>query len=96
MRPSGSGPAVTERLKHWFKITIVGKGENMKKIINIQGGDPGYEETAKFISETAFSIIIDNNKLHKNKGILTPIECNGELLSKRLLDAGIKIDFNIN
>ena len=58
----------------------------------IKGGDPGYGETSKFISEMALCILTQDNQLLKNKGILTPVECSGDLLVNRLENAGIRID----
>ena len=40
----------------------------------------------------ALTIIIDNKNLLNNRGILTPVECAGDILSKRLVGAGISIE----
>ena len=58
----------------------------------IKGGDPGYGETSKFISEMALCILFENEQLKQKKGILTPVECAGSLITNRLKNAGISID----
>ena len=40
----------------------------------------------------ALCILTQDNQLLKNKGILTPVECSGDLLINRLENAGISID----
>ena len=86
----GSGPNKNQRLNNWFKAVFIGKGENETVKTIISGGDPGYGETSKFISEIALCIINEFDKLNKKKGILTPIECTGDLLIDRLKNAGLK------
>ena len=90
--PPGTGPNSEKRKGHWFEVTIIAKEKNKEVVTKIKGGDPGYEETSKFISEMALAIIIDNRNLLNNRGILTPVECAGDILSKRLVDAGISIE----
>ena len=70
----------------------MGEGENEKVFSRISGGDPGYEETSKFISEIALCILNDYDLLNKKSGILTPVECSGGLLINRLKKAGIKFE----
>ena len=50
-----------------------------------------YGETAKFISEMALCVVLQHDLLIKHSGILTPIECTGDLMHKRLLDANINV-----
>ncbi len=92
LRPSGSGPSRKEREGNWFVVKIVAKGKNSSVMTTIKGGDPGYGETSKFISEMALCILTQDNQLLKNKGILTPVQCTGDLLIDRLKNAGISID----
>ena len=73
-------------------MTVVGSDMEKEVVTTIKGGDPGYEETSKFISEMALCILTDTDKLKKQKGILTPIECAGSLITNRLSRAGITID----
>ena len=94
--PSGSGPTAHIRGKNWFTTIIVAESKNKKIRTTISGGDPGYGETSKFISETALSIILDSDRLVRHKGILTPIECMGDLLINRLKESGISITTELN
>jgi len=41
----------------------------------------------------ALCILFQKKELVKNKGILTPVECTGELLINRLEKAGIKFEY---
>ena len=91
LRPSGSGPSKEQRKNNWFKATIIAKGEKDSITTIIKGKDPGYGETSKFISEIALCIILDYDKLPSKSGFLTPVQCTGDLLVKRLIDAGISI-----
>ena len=92
--PSGTGPSKEKREKNWFDITVIGKQGNMEAITTIKGGDPGYGETSKFISEMALCILTNYEELNRKKGILTPIECAGSLITNRLIDNNISINSN--
>ena len=81
-----------ERMKNWFVAKIIAKGSQSSISTTIKGGDPGYGETSKFISEMALCILTQQEQLLKDKGILTPVECTGDLLIYRLKNAGITID----
>ena len=93
--PSGTGPSKEERKKHWFQVTIIGKTESKEVHTTISGGDPGYDETAKFISEMGLCILTQTNDLLQKNGILTPVECTGDLMIDRLKNAGIIINRKI-
>jgi len=92
LRPSGSGPSKERRAKNWFIAKVIAKGESSSAMTIIRGGDPGYGDTSKFISEMALCILTQSDQLLKTKGILTPVECTGDLLVDRLRSAGISID----
>ena len=51
--PSGAGPSLDERSKHWFELKIFGQTKTQTIVTTVSGGDPGYGETSKFISEMA-------------------------------------------
>ena len=92
LRPSGSGPSKDRRSKNWFVAKVIAKGKNSSAMTIIKGGDPGYGDTSKFISEMALCISTQSDQLLETKGILTPVECTGDLLISRLKSAGISID----
>ena len=87
--PSGTGPSKELRDKHWFNFKIISLSQSHKYVTTVKGGDPGYGETSKFISEMALSIIHDFNELHTVKGVISPAECGGNILLKRLIRSGI-------
>ena len=70
------------------------KGDGKKVTTVIKGKDPGYGETCKFISEMALCITLEKDILQKCSGFLTPVECTGDLLVKRLRKAGISISYS--
>ena len=43
------------------------------------------------INKSRHHIILDYDKLPSKSGFLTPVQCTGDLLVKRLIDAGISI-----
>ena len=92
LRPAGSGPSKNQIKKSWFKAIFVGQGNNEKVKVQLSGGDPGYGDTAKFITELALCITNQYELLNKKKGIVTPVECTGELMIDRLKNAGIKFE----
>ena len=94
--PSGSGPNKLKRETHWFNIKLFAKSENKSIITTIKGGDPGYGETAKFISEMGLCIINDYDNLNLKKGVITPAMCGGDLMIKRLQKSGIIFKHEIN
>jgi len=93
--PSGSGPSLSEQSKHWFELRIIARTNSQVATTTVSGGDPGYGETSKFISEMALCIILNYDSLDTNKGVITPAQCAGDLMVQRLIDAQIKFETNI-
>ena len=94
--PSGTGPSKEARAKHWFEYILVGKTEKQKIITTVSGGDPGYGETSKFVTEMGLALILDKDQLSHKKGVLTPAACAGDVILKRLQAAGIKFTHKIS
>ena len=90
--PSGHGPNAEKRKKHFFELKIFAKTKNENIITTVSGGDPGYGETAKFISEMALTIILNPDKLNCDRGVITPAQCAGDIMIERLIESGIKIN----
>ena len=88
--PSGTGPSEEARAKHWFEYTLIGKTEKQKIITTVKGGDPGYGETSKFVTEMGLALILNKDQLNHNKGVLTPAACAGDVILKRLQKSGIE------
>lgn len=91
LRDPGEGPDEDARAKAWFKVRFIGKGGGRRVITEVSGGDPGYGETSKMLSESALCLARD--RLPKKAGSLTPASAMGNKLIDRLQKAGI--DFRI-
>ena len=84
---AGDGPSEERRAKSWFKARFIGSGGGKRVTTEVAGGDPGYEETAKMLSECALSLALD--ELPKTSGQVTTAAAMGPALRNRLVDAGI-------
>jgi hypothetical protein len=84
VRPSGEGPSAEERSRSWFEVTFHGTTSSQRIVTRVSGGDPGYDETAKMVSESALCLALDRDKLPPRSGVLTPAEAMGETLIERL------------
>lgn len=89
-RKSGEGPSAEERAKGYFKITFLGEGGGQKVRCSISGGDPGYSETAKMLSESALTVLHQYDNLKVKGGVVTPAGALGQYLIDRLSAAGIR------
>ncbi len=91
-RPSGEGPSEEKRSKSWFKLVFEAESSTKKAITQVSGGDPGYTETSKMLSESAITLLYNLDKLRLGGGVLTPAAALGDFLLKRLQSAGIKFE----
>jgi short subunit dehydrogenase-like uncharacterized protein len=87
LRKPGDGPSEEKRAKSWFKVRFVGEGGGKRVVTEVAGGDPGYDETAKMLAESALSLALDD--LPKTSGQITPAVAMGDALLARLIDANI-------
>jgi saccharopine dehydrogenase (NAD+, L-glutamate forming) len=87
--PSGQGPSEAERAKSWFKLRFRAKRGDFTCQTQVRGGDPGYDETAKMLSESALCLAVDRARLPAQRGVLTPACAFGDVLLKRLSRAGL-------
>lgn len=83
----GEGPGVEQRARNWFKVTFLGKGGGVRVVTEVAGGDPGYDETAKMLGESALCLATDD--LPEVSGQLTTAVAMGDALIGRLVRAGI-------
>jgi short subunit dehydrogenase-like uncharacterized protein len=90
VRQSGEGPSESQRAASWFHVTFVGEGGGKRVITRVSGGDPGYDETAKMVSQAAMCLAQDGPKLPDRAGVLTPATAMGQPLLDRLEAAGIR------
>jgi short subunit dehydrogenase-like uncharacterized protein len=92
LRPPGRGPTERTRAKSWFRFDFIGRAGEREVRAHISGGDPGYEETAKMMSEAAIMLVETRAEVGLRGGILTPAAVFGLGLVDRLRAAGIEIE----
>lgn len=83
----GNGPSERRRARSWFTVTFVGEGGGERVATRVSGGDPGYDETAKMLAESALCLAFDD--LPATAGQVTTVTAMGPRLIDRLRDAGI-------
>lgn len=84
---SGQGPSAQQRAKSWFQVRFVGTGGGRTVLTEVAGGDPGYDETAKMLAESALCLAFDD--LPRTAGQVTTVTAMGDALLDRLVRAGI-------
>ena len=87
----GEGPSDRKMKDGFFKMKIIGKIDRVAKnsVTIIGKTDPGYSATAKMLTESAISILLNEDKIPKAYGVLTPASGIGLILIDRLQDRGI-------
>ena len=92
----GKGPSKDKMKDGFFKLNLIGSINRIQKSsVTISGdSDPGYSATAKMLTESAISILLNKNKIPKKYGVLTPASGIGLILIERLKGKGLtfKID----
>ncbi|MFE7549054.1 saccharopine dehydrogenase family protein [Streptomyces gardneri] len=83
----GQGPSEERRARSWFSVRFVGEGGGRRVFTEVSGGDPGYDETAKMLAESALCLAFD--ALPKTAGQVTTAVAMGDALIERLRAAGI-------
>ncbi|MBO4210237.1 saccharopine dehydrogenase family protein [Micromonospora echinofusca] len=84
---SGQGPSAAQRAASWFRVRFVGTAAGRRVVTEVSGGDPGYDETAKMLAESAICLALDD--LPVTSGQVTPAVAMGGALVDRLSRAGI-------
>ncbi|MFB7828337.1 saccharopine dehydrogenase family protein [Streptomyces hydrogenans] len=85
---AGSGPSAERRSRSWFTVRFVGEGGGRRVFTEVSGGDPGYDETAKMLAESALCLALD--PLPKTAGQVTTAVAMGGALITRLRAAGLR------
>jgi short subunit dehydrogenase-like uncharacterized protein len=95
----GEGPAAEKRAASSFVALCVAQAaDGARGVCRISGGDPGYDETAKMVSEAALTIIsTDRGALPAAErggggGVMTPAAALGEVYTARLERAGMRFE----
>ena len=86
----GDGPDESRRAKSWFTVDFVGEGDGRTVHTRVSGGDPGYDETAKMLAESALCLAFDDNPT--TAGSVTTAQAMGDNLMARLVAAGITFE----
>jgi len=86
----GDGPDPARRAKSWFTVDFVGEGDGRTVHTRVSGGDPGYDETAKMLAESALCLAFDDNPA--TAGCVTTAQAMGDNLTARLVAAGIRFE----
>jgi saccharopine dehydrogenase (NAD+, L-glutamate forming) len=86
----GDGPDPARRARSWFTVDFVGEGGGQTVRTRVSGGDPGYDETAKMLAESALCLAYDDNP--PTSGQVTTAQAMGDALTARLIAAGLKFE----
>lgn len=87
---AGQGPDEKRRARSWFTVDLVGEGDERTVHTRVSGGDPGYDETAKMLAESALCLALDENP--PTSGQVTTAVAMGANLLARLQAAGIRFE----
>lgn len=89
LKRSGEGPEADIRNSNTFCQSFLGKSKNKLVKTEVHGGDPGYGDTSKILSEAAICIL--NDSIPERFGVLTPAFAMGDFLLTRLSkNAGLR------
>jgi saccharopine dehydrogenase (NAD+, L-glutamate forming) len=88
--PQGGGPDPARRARSWFTVDFVAEGGGQCVHTRVSGGDPGYDETAKMLAESALCLAFDDNP--PSAGQVTTAQAMGDALTGRLRAAGLKFE----
>ena len=99
----GQGPSAEMRAKSWFRLFLVGHSDSGRAVLaEVSGGDPGYTETSKMVSEAALLLALRRDELPSlqrgagatgpggDGGVLTPAFALGLPLLRALHEGGIR------
>ena len=90
LKDVGDGPDEAKRASSWFKLRLIGEGGGKIVTTQVSGGDPGYTETSKMLSEAGMCLAFDD--LPKVSGQTTTAVAMGGALIVRLQKAGITFE----
>ncbi len=94
VKDPGEGPSAEERASAWFEVTFFGEAGGKQVRAKVAGRDPGYDETAKMLSECALCLAFDRERLNR-WGVVTPAEAMAEPLIERLRDRGMTLEVSM-
>lgn len=89
----GEGPSVEAMDGGFFRCSLIGRdaaGGSLRATVTDQG-DPGNRATTKFVCEAALALALDEARLPRRGGVLTPASAFGDVLIERLRAAGMTL-----
>ena len=86
----GDGPDEERRARSWFRVDFIGEAGDQQVHTRVSGGDPGYDETAKMLAESALCLALDDNP--EVAGQVTTAQAMGDRLLDRLRAAGMSFE----
>ncbi|MGZ5404090.1 MAG: saccharopine dehydrogenase family protein [Nocardioides sp.] len=86
----GDGPDEARRARSWFRVDFIGEAGGQQVHTRVSGGDPGYDETAKMLAESAMCLALDDNPAVA--GQVTTAQAMGDRLLERLQNAGMTFE----
>ena len=89
---SGEGPDETTRERSRFAVVLLGEADGERTRVEVSGGDPGYTETSRMLSEALRSLVEDTEALPDTAGVLTPATAFGPVLRERLQARGMRFE----
>ena len=93
----GQGPTEKTMNEGWFRCELLGiadDGQTVRGVVKDQG-DPGNRATVKFLCEAALCLAMNTDELPGGAtrgGLLTPATALGDVLAKRLRQAGMVLE----
>jgi short subunit dehydrogenase-like uncharacterized protein len=88
----GTGPDEATRATGWFRVTFLGHTPSTDTRIEVRGGDPGYGETSKMLSEAIHCLAAEGDRLPDRAGVLTTAVAFGGVLRARLVARGLSFE----
>ena len=88
--PQGEGPSEERRSRSHFSVRFVGEAGGTTVHTKVSGGDPGYDETATMLAESALCLAFDDNP--PTAGQVTTAVAMGDHLLARLQRAGLRFE----
>ncbi|HEY7043991.1 MAG TPA: saccharopine dehydrogenase NADP-binding domain-containing protein [Nocardioidaceae bacterium] len=89
-RQAGDDPSAARRARSWFKVRFEGAGGDRRVSTEVSGGDPGYDETARMLAQSALCLAFDD--LPDTAGQVTTVQAMGDALLRRLRDDGMRFE----
>ena len=88
--PQGEGPSPERRARSRFSVRFVAEAGGTVVQTEVSGGDPGYDETAKMLAESALCLAFDDNPA--TSGQVTTAVAMGDHLLERLQKANLRFE----